>query len=288
MNEISTPNHLTEAIRQQEAHALAASERKAAHALDGYAGGWIEERPLDSVVRDLPSYRGQDLTQLVEALPSDQRRVLDLGSGDNAVALSQLAGMFDDGSLRGTGVTLPLADRNGVNTPSNVNVVRADVDDYLRSVAQLPESERPMVIYSEKMFRWVANPLLTLKHAYRALPVGGYLLVDEVYNGQMPILGDDDKPVDPKDLEAALRADGYDITLGTSKPDENGVVQAYSVAIRKAEEHPTLRLPIGYVTVEDLGLDLDDYPARWDTPFETVHPGTTVLYRFHEPPQHQA
>src|SRR5579871_6486189 len=87
---------------------------------------WDEERTLEMVLQALPTFHGRSLTEVVAEFPTPI--VWDLGSGDMAVALSEL--IAQNPNARGTGVTLPL-ERENLTPPKNVTIVRDDVDHFL-------------------------------------------------------------------------------------------------------------------------------------------------------------
>jgi len=264
-----------ESLRQTQAAAfLELAVRSALDAHRDVPGSWRENRTLDEVLNDLPTYQGDTLTTVMRALRPERRTVLDLGSGDNAVALSQLVESFD-GSIRGAGVTLPL-DRADASHPSNVAVIREDVNEFLRGLANQPDEARPSIMYSVKMFRWLADPLGTLQLAYNALSHGGYLFIDEIYNEQMPLVSSSGQPVDPRNLEATLHDAGYDVTFGITEGTCGGMIQAYSVVMRKNGQ-ATLTLPVRLVDMTQLGIQVDSN-QHWDTPFENLGYPTRLLY----------
>lgn len=221
---------------------------KDAHLDENPNGSWVELRHLSRVITDLPKFHKQSLTDIIgNLLPKSI--VWDLGSGDRAVALSELVAQYPDHHLKGIGVTLPV-ERENLQHPDNVDVVRMDVDEYLRT---FDRSQRPNLIYISKLLRWVPHPLSTLKKAYNALALNGILLVDEVLNLQSPLYDKTGEPVEPSNLEAVLKEQGYDVEIVSSDDDIAGIRSAYSFAIRKTENHPSLNLPIRAVPPEQLG-----------------------------------
>ena len=111
--------------------------------------GWGERRPLNHVESFLPTFHGKELTTIVSSLPTHSR-IWDLGSGDAAIALSELVAKYPDMHLQGTGVTLPL-ERENLNHPENVDVKRMDVDEFLK---KFDSAQRPDLIYTVQMLRW--------------------------------------------------------------------------------------------------------------------------------------
>lgn len=245
---------------------------------------WDETRPLSVVVDTLPKFKGKTLTELIEERigekPDEKIRVWDLGSGDRAVALSELVTQYP--AIEGIGVTLPVR-RTKRNHPNNVTVIRQDIDEYLKKFLGLErqreeagqETTRPDFIYMSKLLRWVPHPLSTIKKAYNALATDGILLIDEVLNSQSPLLDSTGKPADPSQLESALQQEGYDVEIVSTKHSVNGVRGTYTFAIRKTADHPRLNLPITPITPDQAGIDLE----RHNSPLIYVPERVKYLYK---------
>ncbi|MEN8253737.1 MAG: methyltransferase domain-containing protein [Patescibacteria group bacterium] len=132
--------------------------------LDDDMSHWNERGNLERAIENLPTHGSQGLLEI--ASEKKGQKTLDLGSGDNAVALSELVELT---GVEGTGVTLPL-EREGVQHPDNVTVVRKDVREFLRS----SQPNTYGIIYSVQAWRYLADPLAVLKLAYRALKRRGF------------------------------------------------------------------------------------------------------------------
>lgn len=272
-------HQIIDAVKEQQETFLSWAEQSSRGAHNDRVGSWVENRHLSEVLEDLPKYQGRGLLDLLRSLPRRYRNVVDLGSGDNAVALSELVSTRPriDG-LTAVGVTLPLDRKDLKRPPKGVKVIRQDVDEFLHSI-NTGKGKKPNVIFAEKTLRWVSNPFSTWKQAYRALDVGGYLLIDEIYNGQMPLLDSKGKAADPKILEARLKKAGYEIEIIGKKPNATGVVDTYSIAMRKSSGKPTLRLPVKLVTAKELGLTLSDVSSRWKTSFRNTPSHVQFFYQ---------
>lgn len=237
----------------------------------GSIGAWNEIRTLDEVNNNLPKFHEKSLTQLVKTLPPHSR-IWDLGSGDRAIALSELVSSYPELHLQGVGVTLPL-ERENIDHPDNVAIVRMDVEEYLRTYDR---SERPDIIYMSRLLEWVPHPLSTIKKAYNALANDGILLVDAMLNEMFPLISPEGNVLHPNLLEKELKKDGYDVQIVTDEGEDTKIPETYSFAIRKTENHSRLRLPIRPVPPEEVNIDLMNRSA--DSPFANVLKNTQYVY----------
>lgn len=267
--------------------ALASGDGKHLGDTQGELRGWRELRHLKEVNRNLlyfsdGTFHGKSFTEIVDSLPPHSR-IWDLGSGDGAVALSELISQYPDKHFQGTGVTLPLP-RENLSHPDNVAINRIDVDEFLRT---FDRSQRPNLIWAYQMMQWIPNPLLTVKLAYNALANDGTLLIDQIYNENSPIVDMQGKLVKPSALGTYLQAQGYDVEIHDTQDHVGDYITRYSVAAQKNKNHPVLNLPIRLVTPAQLGATVEHGTDYDDEPYTlyhgdgwTVSGDTQYLYQF--------
>jgi SAM-dependent methyltransferase len=246
-----------------------------AHLPEGKLGSWFENRNLQTYLDNLPTFSGLSFVDVLRE--KKKSRLLDIGCGDRAVAISELVDKYPEMHIEATGLTLPLK-RTNFKNPFNVNVVRQDAQDFFRTKGK---SQKFDVIISSITFGYFAHPLTTLKQAYEHLEEGGYLFINDMYHGQNPIVDQNGTVISPKQWEAILRSLGYSVEITEEPREEMDPMHIYRLAMKKTKPH--LKLPVRIVYPEKLGLDLSDRQALAGTQFQATNSKLQYLYQLTVP-----